>query len=162
MATFISHNRISADSPKNAKRVSYLSNDSISKQIETIMSSYFQQHPEGEEVTLEVFKGIGSLQGLAQRFGKTVFSLKQDLGLLVSIKGEHLFGKACFQTLRNASTGKNSIRRVPVKIRSTLGLENYTPHRISRNSNIGDLFGCIPSTIDGVEVQNEMRSLDLQ
>lgn len=161
MAAYISHVRISADTPKNTKRISYLLNDPISTKVEKIMSAYFQKNPTGEEVTLEVFKNIGSLKSLSKRHSKSMFSLKQDIGLLVSIKGEQIFGKAHFQTLRNPSTGKNSIRRVPVKLRAQLGVENYTPHKLTMNHSIDDLFGCLPSDHDGVDVQNEMRKLEL-
>ena len=161
MATFISHNRIPADTPQNMTRISYLLNSPVAAQVETMIKTYFLQHPAGVEVTLEVFKGIGSLKSLAKRLQRSEFSLKQDIGLLVSIKGEQLFGKPQFQTLRNAATGKNSIRRVPVKVRPSVDVDNYTPHRLAQNSHIEDLFGCLESVADGVKVQDDFRRYDL-
>ncbi len=79
MAAYISHSRITADTPKNNSRISYLLNNSVSKQVENLILNYFRQNPKGELVTVEVFKGIGSLNPLAKRFNRSVYSLKQDI-----------------------------------------------------------------------------------
>jgi hypothetical protein len=160
MPKFINHNQVSANTPKITARIQYLLKDPLSGTVEKLIKQYFKQHPEGETVTVSVFKGIGKLNTFAKRLNRPTSLLKRDIGILISLKGEQLFGPIVFQTLRNPATMKNSSRRVPKSEKRFVDIDNYTPHILSKNTSIDGLFGCVISDTDGIDVQNEFRKFD--
>jgi len=135
--------------PKTSNRIGYIPLNVMNK-LKNYIHAYFEQNPEGEDVTLEVFKQLGGLQGieaLALQFNKTPDAIKQDIGLAIAIAGKELYPDS-FESVGS--------RKTPVDAKDS-GIHNYTKHRLKKKPTIDLIFGCIQSKEDGVAYQNKMR-----
>jgi len=159
MATFINQTKISTETTRTISRINYLL-EAIGDHLEVLIKEYFSNNPNGEAVTLEVFKTLGKpeIKRLAKEFGKKVEEVKKDIGMAVPIIGARLYSAEKFQTYRNMKTGKNSQRKTPVNYRRSVDIENYTPHRIKEVPTVDHIFGIISSSTDGVRYQEDLRA----
>lgn len=135
--------------PKTSNRIGYIPLNIMNK-LKNYIHAYFDQNPDGEDVTLEVFKQLGGLQGieiLAQQFNKTTDAIKQDIGLAISIIGKELYPDS-FESIGS--------RKTPIDAKES-GIHNYTKHRLKKKPTIDLIFGCIQSKEDGVAYQNKIR-----
>ena len=158
MAAFINQKISPTETKRTLSRVNYLL-ESIGDHLEVLIKEYYLNNPNGETVTLEVFKTLGKLEivRLAKEFGKKAEEVKKDIGIAIPIIGARLYSAKKFQTYRNVRTGKNSLRKTPVKYRRSVDIENYTPHRIKEVPSIELIFGIISSSTDGVMYQDGLR-----
>jgi len=157
MNKFVSQQRYPSKTPRTLNRTGYILLN-LGDKIKKIIQTYFEQNPDGESVTLEVFKQLGGLQGietLAQQFNKTPDVIKQDIGLAIPIIGAELYPDS-FETCRDFKTGKACSRKTPINAKDS-GIHNYTKHRLQEKPTIDLIFGCIKSKEDGVAYQNKMR-----
>lgn len=153
----ISQQRYPSNTPRTSSRIEYIILN-LKDKLKSIIQLYFDQNPKGEDVTLEVFKQLGGLQGieaLAQQFNKTPDVIKQDIGLAIPIIGAELYPDS-FETCRDFKTGKACSRKTPINAKDS-GIHNYTKHRLQEKPTIDLIFGCIQSKEDGVAYQNKMR-----
>ncbi len=159
MAAFINQIKISTETTRTLSRVKYLL-EAIGGRLEVLIKEYFSNNPNGETVTLEVFKTLGKpeIKRLAKEFGRKVDEVKKDIGMAVPIIGARLYSAEKFQTYRNMKTGKNSQRKTPVNYRRSIDIENYTPHRIKEASTVENIFGIVSSSTDGVKYQEDLRA----
>ena len=106
MATFINQTKISTESTRTLSRINYLL-EAIGDHLEVLIKQYFSNNPNGETVTLEVFKTLGKaeIKRLAKEFGRKINEVKKDIGMAVPIIGARLYSAEKFQTYRNMKTG---------------------------------------------------------
>lgn len=159
MAVFVNQKTSATETTRTLSRVNYLL-ESIGDHLEVLIKDYYLNHPNGETVTLEVFKALGKQEviRLAKEFGRKIDEVNKDIGIAIPIIGARLYSPKKFQTYRNAKTGKNSLRKTPVKYRKSVDIENYTPHRIKDVPSIELIFGIVCSSTDGVTYQEDLRA----
>ncbi len=159
MAEFINQTNIPTETNRTLSRVNYLL-EAIGDHLEILIKEYFSIHPNGETVTLEVFKTLGKskINRLAKEFGRKAAEVKKDIGIAIPIVGARLYSAEKFQTYRNMKTGKNSSRKTPVADRRIVDIENYTPHRIQEVPTVDNIFGIINSSTDGSIYQEDLRA----
>jgi len=159
MATFINQIKISTETNRTLSRINYLL-EAIGNRLELLIQEYFSNNPNGERVTLEVFKTLGKpeIQHLSKKFGKKTEEIKKDIGIAIPIIGARLYSANKFQTYRNIKTGKNSLRKTPVSYRKSVDIMNYTPHRIEEVPTVEHIFGIINSSTDGIHFQEDLRA----
>lgn len=159
MAEYISQQCSPTATPSTLARVDYLLNN-LGNKLENTIKAYFAENPEGETVTLAVFKLLShtELLKLTTQYGKTLNQIKQDIGVAIPIIGSKIYSADKFHTYRHLKTRRNASRRTPVQYRKLVDVDSYTPHRLKDVPTIEALFGMVSSTADGVEYQNQVRS----
>lgn len=161
MAIFISQREIPSETPRTRTRVQYIRDD-IGAKLKDLIRYYYKNNPEGETVTLEIFKALGQekIIDISGRYHKTVNEIKRDIGLAIPILGAQIFSPENFLTYRNENNGKNSLRKTPTIYRENVIITNYTPHKLFRSPLIDSIFGIVASSTDGQQFQNKMREED--
>ena len=91
MAEYISQAEIPTETQRTRKRIDYL--DFLRDDLATAIKDYFEKKSDGESVTLFVFKRLGKQKiiDIANKFGKTVDLVKQDIGTAIPIVGSQLY-----------------------------------------------------------------------
>ena len=161
MALYVSQRDFPSETPRTQTRIKYIRDD-IGAIITGLIQDYFTKHPEGENVTLEVFKALGQekVVEISNRYHKTIDEIKRDIGLSIPIFGAQIFSPDNFLTYRNEKNGKNSLRKTPAIYRSKVIITNYTPHKIKKSPSIDSVFGIVVSSTDGRQYQNRIREED--
>jgi hypothetical protein len=97
-----------------------------------LADAWLRSNPGGTQVTLAVLDGLGQarLQALAAESGRTLDTVKKDLGLFVVLVLIDAYGAAHVATLRHAKTGKNSTRTRTAQWQDLPWVSRYTPHRV--------------------------------
>ena len=112
MALYVSQRDFPSETPRTQTRIKYIRDD-IGVIITDLIREYFTKHPDGENVTLEVFEALGQekVVEISNRYHKTIDEIKRDIGLSIPIFGAQIFSPENFLTYRNEKNGKNSLRR---------------------------------------------------
>lgn len=125
MAQFVSQSVAPSTSPRARSRTEYLL--PLRGEITRIIRAYLDARPEGEDITLEVLRGLGedALRGIA---GSRDFdTVKKDVGLYVPIVLVDLYQAHNVLTYRDndgTSVSTRSARGQPAWV------NKYTPHRV--------------------------------
>ena len=124
------HPKFTSDTVRARKRTAWLA--SLESDVRQLATRYFAANPGGTEVTLAVLDGLSQprLAQLARTTGRSMDTVKKDLGLLVVLVLIDLFGPSRVETLRHATSGKNSTRSRTARWPDLGWVARYTPHRI--------------------------------
>lgn len=126
MAEWVPQNEFSSVTAAARSRTAYLA-PLVPLVTDTIIR-YFDEHPDGEEVTLSVLHSVGKLRLKSIAKGRSFERAKQDLGLLVAQMLVDIFGAMRVQTLRRedrqaVSARRNTWHDLP-------WVNSYAPHRV--------------------------------
>ena len=130
------HPRVTSDTPRARQRTAWLA--SLEPDMRRLATQYFSANPGGTEVTLAVLDGLGQqrLAQLAKSAGRSMDTVKKDFGLFMVLVLIDIYGPARVETLRHATSGKNSTRSRTAHWPNLSWVARYTPHRIREESPI--------------------------
>ncbi|MDY0061008.1 MAG: hypothetical protein RBU45_14450 [Myxococcota bacterium] len=126
MAKWISQTKTSSITPAARKRTAYLL--PFAADVIAAIQTYFQDNPDGEEVTLAVLRALGKERLEQIGGGRSFGRVKQDVGLFAAQMLVDLFTAARVQTLRRDDETSVSDRRN--KWPDLDWVDSYAPHRV--------------------------------
>ena len=140
MAIWQSQKDFPSETPRTKEAVSYLDREIGVDALYRMFTEYFAAHPEGEQITLYVLKGIGfdKVKAMAQakatlKGAKTqamINLVKQHIGLWVAIGLARCYGPEAILTYRATANGPGSTRKASDSWKPELyWVTAYTPHR---------------------------------
>lgn len=151
MPVWITQREFPSKTTRTEKRVQYLDSDAeLAKVADAAREQYFRNEPDGEFITLRIFEEIGKskLEEIAQRTGKKISTVIQDIGLWVPIRISSALGGDALETYRQDRITFNCSKRpVPAAWKSKVPfVSSCTPHRLRT--------GTTPTAVKGFSMMN--------
>jgi hypothetical protein len=156
MARWVSQAEVPSTTKTALGRVRYL--DALIPRIDALIESYFQARPDGETVTIHVLTALGLGAVDAYAHGRTLDTVKQDLGRLIVIRMAKLNPPTSVFTYRQSDGRSPSARAAPVGAPDWV--RSFTPHRLVLGGGVGERIVLDTNVVRGV-LHGDEGKLDL-
>jgi hypothetical protein len=131
VARWVPQDEVRSLSPSGITRLRYL--EPLVQAVDQAVTLYLHAHPDGEAVTVHVLASLGVERLEASRGGRTLDTVKQDIGRLVPVRLVEMFGEANVFTYREDVGSRPSTRPAPKG--TPTWIRSFTPHKIRQRTS---------------------------